>query len=335
MFRRYLVTGAAGFLGRAVVAELMRKAADVRALVLKGDPLSGELPKEAVLTEGDVCEEASLEAFFADADETACVIHCAGIISLATKPDARLYRVNVEGTRNILNRCISHRVGKLVYVSSVHAIPEKPKGERIAEPADVSPELVRGNYAKSKAMATHLALEAAKNGLNVSVVYPSGLIGPGDLAEGSFTHMLRCCLSGKLPCAVKGGYDFVDVRDAAKGIVACTESGAPGCGYILSGHYATIPEILNTVKVMAKQKKPVFCLPARLAALIAPLAERISLRRGSPLFFTPYSLAVLNSNAQFNHASATQVFWYVPRPLQSTLMDTVLWLQARGMKNTN
>ena len=212
MFEKYLITGATGFLGRTVLAQLKDSPAEIRALVMEGDPLARELPQNARVITGDVCDEAALERFFEGVNGNACVIHCAGIISVATHPGDRIYRVNVDGTRNILKFCRQCGVGKLVYVSSVHAIPEKPKGTEIAETTTFSPELVRGDYAKSKAMATALVLQAAKEGLNASVVFPSGIIGPGDLGKGSITNMLLSFLAGKLPLAVKGGYDFVDVR---------------------------------------------------------------------------------------------------------------------------
>ena len=207
MFEKYLITGATGFLGRAVLAQLRDTKAEIRALVMEGDLLARELPQNVRVITGDVCDEAALGRFFAGADEHTCVIHCAGMISVATHPGDRIYRVNVDGTRNILKFCRQCGVGKLVYVSSVHAIPEKPKGTEIAETTVFSPELVRGDYAKSKAMATALVLQAAKEGLNASVVFPSGIIGPGDLGKGSITNMLLSFLAGKLPLAVKGGYD--------------------------------------------------------------------------------------------------------------------------------
>lgn len=326
MFRQYLITGATGFLGRAVISELMEKGTEIRALVLAGDPLVRELPESVVAVTGDVCDEASLEAFFADADEETCVIHCAGIVSVASKPGEQLYRVNVEGTRNVLQKCISRRVGKLIFVSSVHAIPEKPKGTEIVETRTFSPELVRGDYARSKAMATNLVLEAASRGLDASIVFPSGIIGPGDVAKGSITQMLLSFLSGKLPFAVRGGYDFVDVRDVAEGIVSCSENGEAGQGYILSGHYATIRDLLEVVKRAANLKRRVCCLPMALAKLAAPFYERYSLRRGKPLYFTPYAVAVLNSNGRFSHKAAELAFGYTPRPVQVTLRDTVRWL---------
>lgn len=327
MFRKYLVTGATGFLGRAVLAELMKKGARVDALILENDPLAGELPPEVHAVSGDVCEEASLERFFSGADHETCVIHCAGIVSVASHPGERIYRVNVGGTNNILRHCEGRHVGKLVYVSSVHAIPEQPRGTEITEDAVFSPDLVRGDYAKSKAIATSLVFEAAHRGLNASVVFPSGIIGPGDSGKGSITSMLLSFLAGKLPLAVKGGYDFVDVRDVASGIAACAECGLPGHGYILSGHYATVRELLDAARNTLKIRRAVSFLPLCFAKAVAPVYEKWSLKKSRPLFFTPYAVAVLQSNGAFSRKAAAAAFGYAPRSVQSSIRDTVLWLK--------
>ena len=326
MFDKYLVTGATGFLGRAVAEELVRRKAQVHALVLHDDPYTDLLPKEVRTVIGDVCDKSSLSDFFADADSRTCVIHCAGIVSVASRPGPRLYQVNVGGTWKVLRQCMEHDVGKMVYVSSVHAIPEKPKGCIISEDCEFSPGLVDGDYAKSKAAATELVFDAAERGLNASIVFPSGIIGPGDLQGGSFTSMAKSFLSGKLPFAVRGGYDFVDVRDVARGVLACSESGEPGKGYILSGCYVTIRRMLQLVGKAAKLRYRSICLPLGLARLAAPYYERRSLRERKPLFFTPYSVSVLASNGQFSHAAASERFAYQPRPIEETLGDMTAWL---------
>ena len=326
MFDKYLVTGATGFLGRVVAEELVRRKAQVHALVLHDDPYTDLLPKEVRTVIGDVCDKSSLSDFFADADSRTCVIHCAGIVSVASRPGPRLYQVNVGGTWKVLRQCMEHDVGKMVYVSSVHAIPEKPKGCIISEDCEFSPGLVDGDYAKSKAAATELVFDAAERGLNASIVFPSGIIGPGDLQGGSFTSMAKSFLSGKLPFAVRGGYDFVDVRDVARGILACSESGEPGKGYILSGCYVTIRRMLQLVGKAAKLKYRSLCLPLGLARLAAPYYERRSLKERKPLFFTPYSVSVLASNGQFSHAAASERFAYQPRPIEETLGDMTAWL---------
>ena len=327
MFRKYLVTGATGFLGRAVLSELQGKDAELYALVLADDPLAGELPPGVHAVYGDVCDESSLAPFFSGADDQTCVIHCAGMVSVASHPGERLYRVNVGGTGNILRQCERCGVGRLVYVSSVHAIPEKPKGTEITEDAVFSPELVWGDYAKSKAIATSLVFEAAERGLNASVVFPSGIIGPGDSGKGSITQMLLSFLAGRLPLAVKGGYDFVDVRDVASGIAACAEQGEPGRGYILSGQYASVRDILEAAKKTLRIRRDVAYLPICFAKAVAPVYEKRSIRKRQQLYFTPYAVAVLDSNSLFSRRAAAAAFGYAPRSLQSSIHDTVLWLQ--------
>ncbi len=332
MFDKYLVTGATGFLGRAVAEELVRRKAQVHALVLHDDPYINLLPKEVHTVIGDVYAENSLTDFFADADGRTCVIHCAGVVSVASRPGSKLYQVNVGGTWSVLRQCMERNVGKMVYVSSVHAIPEKPKNCVITEDCEFSPGLVDGDYAKSKAAATEMVFSAAQKGLNVSIVFPSGIIGPGDVLGGSFTSMAKSFLTGKLPFAVRGGYDFVDVRDVAKGILACAESGEPGKGYILSGHYITIRRMLQIVGKAARLIYRPICLPLKLAKLAAPYYERRCLKEKKPLFFTPYSIAVLGSNGRFTHDAATERFAYRPRPIEETLRDMTAWLVKQKAK---
>ena len=206
----------------------------------------------------------------------------------------------------------------------------KAQGETITEDCRLSPELVEGGYAKTKAEAANLVFEAARQGLDASVVFPSGIIGPGDLQSGSFTTMAKDYLRGRLPLAVRGGYDFVDVRDVADGILACAAGGAPGEGYILSGHYTTIRGLLETVGQAAGLRRRSLYLPLWLAGLAAPFYEKKTLREKKPLFFTPYSISVLGSNGQFSCQKAERQFGYRPRPLEETLRDMTEWLLQNG-----
>ena len=208
MFHTYLVTGASGFLGRAVLAELKKKGVPIRALVMENDPLAAGLPEGVSVFYGDVCDDASLERFFSGADNGTCVIHCAGIVSVASRPGERIYQVNVGGTSNILRHCERARVGKLVYVSSVHAIPEKPKGTEITEDAVFSPDAVRGDYAKSKGLPVNIHLrDAMGDFLDVVREHP-GLRGNMHAYSGSYESFLELQRLGDWYIGVGGVVTF-------------------------------------------------------------------------------------------------------------------------------
>lgn len=330
MFTNYLVTGATGFLGLTVVRMLAARGERVTALVLKGDASAARLPAGVRVSCGNVADRDSLADFFSSCDEQTCVIHCAGMISIRTTPGKRLRAINVTGTANIVALCQAHRAGKLIYVSSVHAIPEAKKGAVMAETTAFSPQAVSGPYAKTKAEATALVLAAGKNGLNACVVHPSGIVGPEDYNLGSISSMIISYCHGRLPLGVEGGYDFVDVRDVASGILACCEKGVPGECYILSSEYVSIRTLLGRLQAESRGERVLAFVPTVLAKILSPFAEVFSLLRREKPCFTPYSVAVLASNGHFSHAKATHDLGYSPRKFADTLRDTFRWLREKG-----
>ena len=112
---------------------------------------------------GDVCDKESIRACFENLnDRQLIIIHCAGIVSIASKFNQAVYDVNVTGTKNIVDLCAEYGVAKLIYVSTVHAIPEKPDGMVITEITEFNPDDVVGLYAKTKAEATAYVLDVYK-----------------------------------------------------------------------------------------------------------------------------------------------------------------------------
>lgn len=130
-------------------------------------------------------------------------------------------------------------------MSSVHAIPEMAYRETIYEAGFFSAASVVGGYAKTKAEATQSVLDASRKGLQAVIVHPSGIIGPYDKGNNHLVQLVIEYMNGKLPVCVKGGYDFVDVRDVAAGCLLAAEKGKQGQCYILSGHYLSIQDMLS------------------------------------------------------------------------------------------
>ncbi|MGI6497429.1 MAG: NAD-dependent epimerase/dehydratase family protein [Oscillospiraceae bacterium] len=324
----YFVTGAAGHLGSVITRQLLNRGKQVRALAL---PNEKNTPQKATLYFGDICDKESLRPCFENLNgRRLVVIHCAGIVSIATKFDQAIYDVNVTGTKNIVDLCVEYGASKLVYVSSVHAIPEKPPGVTITEITEFNPELVVGLYAKTKAEATAYVLDAAKQGLNACVVHPSGITGPYDRGKGHLTTLVIDYCKRRLTSGVNGGYDFVDVRDVAGGIIAACDKGVQGECYILSNKFFRIRDILTLLHEITGKRKIKNFLPIWFVKATAPLAELYyKILKQTPLF-TAYSIYTLNSNAQFSHQKATSELGYTTRELKETLTDTVNWLKEEG-----
>ena len=124
----YLVTGAAGFLGGTICRQLIERGDKVRAFVLPNDKVAKHIPQDVEIYEGDLCDIESLERFFTveEGIETV-VLHIASIVNLDPDYNQKVMDVNVGGTKNIIDLCISHKeCKKLVYCSSTGAIPELP-----------------------------------------------------------------------------------------------------------------------------------------------------------------------------------------------------------------
>ena len=118
---------------------------------------------------------------------------------MKVEENPKVHAVNVEGTANIIDQCLKHRVKKLVYISSTGAIPELPAGQKIKEVNDFRKrDGLIGYYSVTKAEATQLVLDALKEHpeLDASIIHPSGICGPYDYAFGSVTGMVRDFVQG-------------------------------------------------------------------------------------------------------------------------------------------
>ena len=321
-----IVTGANGHLGSTLLRLLRDCDVQVRGLVLPGQTMKKYENTHCYY--GDVRDIESMRPMFTDIENAeVLVIHTAGIVDISENVSPLLYDVNVGGTRNLIALCREYAVRRLVYVSSVHAIPESDKTAVLAEVRHFSPDEVVGGYAKTKAEATQLVLDAASEGLDAVVVHPSGILGPFDSSGNHLVQMVSDYIRGKLPACVTGGYDFVDVRDVARGCLLAAEKGRKGECYILSNRHYELRDILSMLRGIAGGRKlPV--LPMWMAKSAVPLIQWQAKRKKQRPLFTRYSLYTLRSNDRFSHDKATAELGYRPRDLRQTLRDTVFWLKG-------
>ena len=329
MKKIYIITGANGFLGNNIIRKLeLDENNEIRAFVLKGDSIKALENLKCKIYYGDVTVKDSLSNVFENTDgKEVIVIHCAAVVYIKSKYNPVIYDVNVNGTKNIVDKVIESKA-KLIYISSVHAIPEKPDNGLITEITDFNPDNVHGLYAKTKAEAARYVIDAIEfKKLNACIIHPSGIIGPNDYGNSHLTQLIKEVANGKLFACVKGGYDFVDVRDVADGVISACKNGANGECYILSNRYITIKELCDLICDVQGRKKIKMVLPIGLAKLIAPLFEvYYNLKKQTPLF-TKYSLYTLSSNANFSNEKAKEKLEFKNRNMKDTIKDTVEWIK--------
>lgn len=326
-----VVTGASGHIGNVLVRDLINKNYEVKAFVLKSENVDYLKELNVEICYGDVRDLESLKEAFRGAD---IVFHLAGIIDIGTVNKQFIYSVNVDGTKNVLQACKEEKVKKLVYTSSVHAIPEKPKDEIITETKDFSEEKVKGIYAKTKAAATKYLLENVSQNLDntpeIIIVHPSGVIGPFEYIPSNLGQLVIDCANKKIGAYLDGGYNFVDVRDVANGVVLAAEKGKNGECYILAGHKVSVKELMQKIEAVTKVKMPRFKIARWFAYATGFLSEiYYKIVKQKPLF-TSYAVYTLGTNCNFSNDKAEKELGYTIRPIDETINDTVDWFKKIG-----
>ena len=317
-----LVTGAAGHIGNVLVRELVNKGEEVRALILPGEDTTSIYGLDIEIIVGDVLDPDSLDRAMRGIE---IVYHLAGVISILPDKNDLMWQVNVEGTRNVLAAAKRAGVKRLVHTASIHALSRNWIG-MINEDVPFDPNATAGGYDRTKAAASLLVLEAAKEGLDAVIVCPTGVIGPHDYSGSEMGDLIKDWLKKKLNFLVRGAYDFVDVRDVANGMILACERGRRGEVYILSGWQIKVLELKQLVQNVIGKRIASITLPmwvAKFGAKFMPLFYKITRRRPR---FTDYSLNTLQSNSKVSSAKAQNELGYQPRDLKTTISDTVNWL---------
>lgn len=325
---RYLVTGATGFLGGYVTRRLLEQGREVTALCRVHDDAVADLGATVVL--GDILDAASVKRA---AEGCAGVYHCAGKVSRKREDAEELFRVNVDGTKNVLAASKAAGVKRAVVASTsgTIAISKTPEVRDESAPAPLE-HIGRFPYYRAKLYAEEYALE--QNGVDFEVVSvnPSLLLGPGDL-HGSSTGDIESFLAGKVPVAPAGGLSFVDVRDAAPAMVAAMERGKAGRRYLLSGANMTVDAFLGRLSRISGVARP---------AIKAPKSVTLA-KVGASLFDRAKKYLPLDADMDSESIEMGQLYWYCdsrratselgfsPRDPNETLSDTIADLYERGV----
>ncbi len=326
--KKVVVVGASGHIGNNVCHALLQKGHTVRALVHVHSNSLERLEVEKV--RGDVLDPTSLRKCFEGAE---VVFNAAGKISIDGDPDGSVRRVNVEGTKNVVEACLIAGVKKLIHFSSIHAMQQYPSHQELDETRPLVEESgIQHDLTKSD--ADREVLKGLMQGLDAVFLTPTAVLGPHDFSPSLMGQGLIALYNRKIPALVAGGFDWVDVRDVAKAGVLAMEKGQSGERYLLSGMWKTVKELAELVQDISGKPAPKFTSPQWLAKMGAPFAKAYSLITNTPTLYTSETLEVLvRCNRNISCSKAKRELAFHPRPLVETLKDTFEWFQQRGLIN--
>jgi len=328
---RAFVTGGTGFIGSAVVRELLRQGVEVRALCRRGSTRANLDGLEIEIAEGDLQDRESLIRGMADCTH---VFHVGALYSFWVKPRSRIYEINVEGTRNVFEAAKAEKVGRIVYTSSVAALGLREDGRPADEQVTTTIEKVVGDYKKSKFLAEQVALEYARD-LPIVIVNPSFPVGPRDIKPTPTGQTILDFLNRKMPAYVHTGMNVVDVDDVAAGHWLAAQRGRVGERYILGGENVTMKQLLLLLSEITGLPAPRIRLPygpvlamSYLNAGFCGLFPRCAPR------MTPQTIRMSSHLMYFDPSKAVRELGLPQTPAKEALGKAVTWFRGNGYVRT-
>jgi dihydroflavonol-4-reductase len=320
-----LVTGGTGFIGRAVVMELLAAGREVRVLARRPEALA-DLKVE--VARGDLVDPPSLASAVRGCDR---LYHVAADYRLWVPDPKAMYAANVQGTRDLMTAAAEAGVAKVVYTSTVGALGNPGDGTPGTEETPVSLADMVGHYKRSKFLAEEIVLEFARQGLPVVLVHPSAPVGPWDSRPTPTGQIIVDYLKGRMPAYLETGLNLIHVRDVAQGHLLAEGKGRVGEKYILGNQNLSLSEIFWMLAEITNIPAPKVRLPywpiLALSYLDEFWATHVS---GKPPRMPVAGLKMAKKFMYFDSSKAIRELGLPQTPVRQALEEAVTWFQEHG-----
>lgn len=319
---RALVTGGTGFVGGAIVRELVRRGERVRVLA-RASSRTEHLERLGVeIARGDILDAASLRAAI---DGCERIFHAAAVYEFGLRDESALMRTEIDGTRNVLEAALEAGVKMVVYTSTALVV-----GERRGEMGDEQTRH-RGyfltRYERAKYEAEQVALAYLARGLPIVFIKPAAVLGPGDLKPTG--RSILAAASGRLPGLFPGVLTVVDVEEVAAAHLAAADRSA-GEHYIVAGHIVSAPEVLGAASELAGVRPPPV-VPVAAARAYAALAELWAGLTGKPPLLARETVRLLAHGFRVSGAKAARELGIHYRPWRESVQRALTWYWEQGL----
>lgn len=322
---RALVTGSTGCVGANLCEALIAEQIDVTGLRRSTSPDDATTDLDLNFVTGDIMQPDSLRPAMDGVD---WVFHVAAISDYwHTDPDL-IYRVNVEGTRNVMQAALEAGVKRFVLTSSVAALGFPPDNATVLDESarfNIAPEDFPYGY--SKQLAEDMMAEYVQKGLDAVSVLPAAVLGPRDLKYVGGEIIIQA-LRG-VPAMPRGGLNYIDARDVAQGHIGAARYGDTGKRYILAGHNLTHHDLLAEISAVLGTKAPKAVIPDWA---LPPVAWGVGVLTGLGLDLPIDRSRVLASNKFMYYANdrAKKQLDLTVRPLADSIRDAAIWYRDHG-----
>ena len=321
---RALVTGGTGFVGSWVVRVLLAAGVQVSCLVRSSSSLANLQGIDIILVQGDLSDPASLGEALRGCQQ---LYHVAAYYSTRPEDAEQMFRVNVEGTRNLLTAAAEGEVERIIHTSTIGTIG-RPADGRLPTKRDLFQGVERASaYVRSKLEGEQIALDLAAQGAPIVVVNPCAPVGGRDIVPSSTGARIIAYLAGREPSFPAGGINFVSVEDVAQGHLLAAQRGRSGERYIL-GHaqgnlgldefYALMEQVAGVRRPGQGHGRGI----QQIRRALGRLVRRGSPPQAAPVGFRPAALTADPSRA-IHELGLPQT------PLEVAFRQAVVWFRAQ------
>ena len=304
-------------MGHAIARALVRRGRPVRALVRDPDAARRCLPAGVEIAHGDVTDAASVGRALAGCT---AVYHASGLPEQWLPDDGIFTRVNVDGTRHLVEAALTAGVTSFVYTSTIDVFPMEPGVAFDERRIDPAPKATA--YERSKQEADRLVTAAVARGLPARFIHPSGVFGPAPRITG-VNAFLVALVRGEIPMLLPGGMPIVFADDVAEVHVLAEERAAVGARFIASDAYRTLEEIAKAVVAVRGGGKVPAVLPMWVARVVSAVGEVVSGVTRKPPLMPRGQLHFLGLHACPAADRARRDLGWAPTPFEAALRQTL------------
>jgi farnesol dehydrogenase len=326
---KVFITGGTGFIGTRLTEKLISENHKVTLLARNPSAVVFAEMERPEIIKGDLSDTAALRQGMSDCD---WVFHMAAFTKPWAKDPSEVFKTNVTGTVNVLNAAFECRVRKVVITSTGGTMGWSPDGKPIDESANPAQEF-KTIYEKTKAEAEKIALDYVKKGLDLVIVNPTRVYGPGKLTKSnSLTKIIRLYVSGLwriIPGNGETAGNYVFIDDVIEGHILAAKSGRSGERYLLGGENLTFSDLFRIIGEAVGHRRKVFKLPLVFLKLIVKLLMAISKITGTPPLITMDWLDKYMNNSIISSQKAIKELGYRVTPFRNGVTITINWLKSK------